>query len=77
MERIMGIAILGELLFINLVYAYKEVRALHFLPYLWLIAVFTVGGVIVDFVPAKYVLIIAGATAISHVIAVYAPLSRR
>ena len=74
MEKLVGIAIIGEIIFINLIYARKNIRIFHFFPYIWLAVVFFCGWVFFKVFSVVPILIVCVCVVLFHYIAVKAPL---
>ena len=74
MEKVVGIAIIGEVVFINLIYARNNIKILHFFPYIWLIGVFLCGWIFFKAFSVVPILIVCACVILFHFIATRAPL---
>ena len=73
MEKLVGTALIGEVVVLNMIYAQKNVKLLHFFPYFWLISVFSYGWFFLNVFSLTPVFIICVGVVLFHFLAVKAP----
>lgn len=75
MEMVVGVAIIGEIVFINLVYAHKGVKIFHYFPYIWLSSVFLCGWIFYNVFLIIPAVIVLAFVIFFHFIVANSPLS--